>query len=138
MLDLADSALAPVPLLAALKHPLAAGGLAPERFASVRAGWKRRDLRGPRPAPGFAGLAAAALEPARTGRGCAALSIAWSLCLTPPRAALIERDRRAARRAASTAHAAAAERLAATDGERGPRGSGATTAGEAAAHSATS
>ena len=34
VLDLAASGLAPVPLLAALKHPLAAGGLAPRRFAT--------------------------------------------------------------------------------------------------------
>lgn len=51
--------LAPVPLLALLKHPLAAGGL-------DRADWltgirllERRALRGPRPAPGLAGLRAA-------------------------------------------------------------------------------
>src|SRR5438105_8669244 len=58
VLDLADSALAPVPLLAALKHPLAAGGLAPAVFRD----YARRlegAIRGPRPAPGFAGLRAA-------------------------------------------------------------------------------
>src|SRR6185312_8295655 len=61
VLDLADSALAPVPLLAALKHPLAAGGLAPEVF---RDSARRLEsaIRGPRPAPGFAGLRAA-LDP---------------------------------------------------------------------------
>src|SRR6185437_3940191 len=35
VLDLADSALAPVPLFAALKHPLAAGGLAPVAFRDL-------------------------------------------------------------------------------------------------------
>src|SRR6266853_4565 len=35
VLDLADHALAPVPLLAALKHPLAAGGLAPAAFRDL-------------------------------------------------------------------------------------------------------
>jgi ATP-dependent helicase/nuclease subunit B len=58
VLDLADSALAPVPLLAALKHPLAAGGLATAVFRD----YARRleaEIRGPRPAPGFAGLRAA-------------------------------------------------------------------------------
>src|SRR5215510_5234113 len=51
--------LAPIPLLAALKHPLAAGGL---EVAAFRA-WIRRfemaALRGPRPAPGIAGLKSA-------------------------------------------------------------------------------
>src|SRR5208282_5178166 len=58
VLDLADSALAPVPLLAALKHPLAAGGLAPAVFRDYA---RRLEgmIRGPRPAPGFAGLRAA-------------------------------------------------------------------------------
>ena len=50
---------APVPLLAALKHPLAAGGMAPAAWRrSVRA-MERAILRGPRPAPGFGGLRAA-------------------------------------------------------------------------------
>lgn len=47
---------APVPLLALLKHPLAAGGQAPATFRD----WVRRleiaCLRGPRPGQGFAGL----------------------------------------------------------------------------------
>ena len=47
---------APVPLLAALKHPLAAGGMAPAVWRrSVRA-LEQAILRGPRPAPGFVGL----------------------------------------------------------------------------------
>ena len=51
--------LAPLPLLAALKHPLAAGGLELGAFrAKVRA-LEMAVLRGPRPAPGFAGLRAA-------------------------------------------------------------------------------
>ena len=53
---------APVPLLAALKHPLAAGGEAPATWRrSVRA-MERATLRGPRPAPGFDGLRAALEE----------------------------------------------------------------------------
>lgn len=54
--DMVAEALAPVPLLAALKHPLAAAGLAP---ADLRAGVRRLErtlLRGPRPGPGVAGL----------------------------------------------------------------------------------
>ncbi|HYN38081.1 MAG TPA: double-strand break repair protein AddB, partial [Rhodospirillales bacterium] len=47
---------APVPLLAALQHPLAAGGRAPAAFrANVRA-LERLALRGLRPAPGIDGL----------------------------------------------------------------------------------
>ena len=50
---------APIPLLAALKHPLAAGGQAPATFRrSVRV-METTILRGPRPAPGFHGLQAA-------------------------------------------------------------------------------
>jgi len=58
VLDLAASELAPVPLLAALKHPLAAGGLAPEEFRELARRLEGR-IRGPRPAPGLAGLRAA-------------------------------------------------------------------------------
>jgi ATP-dependent helicase/nuclease subunit B len=50
--------LAPVPLLAALKHPLAAGGLAPEEFRELARRLEGR-IRGPRPAPGLAGLRSA-------------------------------------------------------------------------------
>ncbi len=52
-------ALAPIPLLAMLKHPLAAGGDQAAAFnADVRL-MDRLCLRGPRPAPGFDGLLAA-------------------------------------------------------------------------------
>ncbi len=58
VLDLAGSKLAPVPLLAALKHPLAAGGLDPAVFRH-RVRRLEKAILGPRPAPGFAGLRAA-------------------------------------------------------------------------------
>jgi ATP-dependent helicase/nuclease subunit B len=51
--------LAPVPLLALLKHPLALGG-GRAAFRRWTRRLDRRVLRGPRPAPGFAGLLAAA------------------------------------------------------------------------------
>ncbi len=51
--------LAPVPLLACLKHPLAAGGRRPVEFRSLARRLERQVLRGPRPEPGFAGLIAA-------------------------------------------------------------------------------
>ena len=58
VLDLAESRLAPVPLLAALKHPLAAGGLDPAVFRRLARRLEKAIL-GPRPGPGFAGLRAA-------------------------------------------------------------------------------
>jgi len=58
VLELAESRLAPVPLLAALKHPFAAGGLDPAVFRR-RARRLERAILGPRPAPGIAGLKAA-------------------------------------------------------------------------------
>ncbi|MFQ5972365.1 MAG: double-strand break repair protein AddB, partial [Alphaproteobacteria bacterium] len=51
----ADEA-APVPLLAALKHPLAAGGLTVGAFRARARALERVLLRGPRPAPGLDGL----------------------------------------------------------------------------------
>lgn len=47
---------APVPLLAALKHPLAAGGMDPAAFRDRVREAELAVLRGPRPLPGFAGL----------------------------------------------------------------------------------
>ena len=46
----------PVPLLAALKHPLAAGGLNPATFRKRVRDLELAILRGPRPTPGFLGL----------------------------------------------------------------------------------
>ena len=51
---------APIPLLSALKHPLAALGHAPGKFRAAAREFERLVLRGPRPARGFAGLRAAA------------------------------------------------------------------------------
>ncbi|HEX4113422.1 MAG TPA: double-strand break repair protein AddB [Stellaceae bacterium] len=56
LLDAAMAGLAPLPLLALLKHPLAAGGLPPEIFRARVRQLERRSLRGARPAPGVAGL----------------------------------------------------------------------------------
>ncbi len=49
---------APLPLLALLKHPLTALGLAPEQCRDHAKRLEMQVLRGPRPAPGFAGLRA--------------------------------------------------------------------------------
>jgi ATP-dependent helicase/nuclease subunit B len=51
--------LAPVPLLALLKHPLAACGLAPDALRRWARGLEEKVLRGPRPGPGIDGLRAA-------------------------------------------------------------------------------
>jgi ATP-dependent helicase/nuclease subunit B len=48
--------LAPVPLLALLKHPLAAAGLSTARCRDAARELERAGLRGPRPAPGLPGL----------------------------------------------------------------------------------
>ena len=57
--DCAVQGAAPVALLALLKHPLAAGGQAPGQFRRAVRTLERALLRGPRPAPGLAGLQAA-------------------------------------------------------------------------------
>ncbi len=127
VLDLADSALAPVALLAALKHPLAAGGLAPAVFRD----YARRleaAIRGPRPAPGFAGLRAAL-----AGRDAWLLGFVDRLerCLGGL-AELLDRDSVALVELAG-AHIRAAELLAATDSETGVARLWRDAAGEAAA-----
>jgi ATP-dependent helicase/nuclease subunit B len=55
----AAEALAPVPLLALLKHPLAGGGRPVAEFRALVRALERTALRGPRPGPGVAGLIAA-------------------------------------------------------------------------------
>lgn len=57
---LAASEMAPVPLLAVLKHPLCAGGWERGRWVTAARRLERAALRGPRPAPGLDGLRDAA------------------------------------------------------------------------------
>ncbi|WP_431271161.1 hypothetical protein [Dankookia sp. P2] len=57
---LAATELAPVPLLAVLKHPLCAGGWDRPRWAAAVRRLELATLRGARPAPGLEGLRAAA------------------------------------------------------------------------------
>ena len=119
---------APVPLLAALKHPLAAGGMAPGAWRrSVRA-LERAILRGPRPAAGFAGLRAALNggDPA-IGRWLARLEKAAS-----PFAAVMEGPNAALGNLVQ-AHVGFAEWLAASDDEDGPARLWSGEAGEQAA-----
>ncbi|MFI4947241.1 MAG: double-strand break repair protein AddB [Alphaproteobacteria bacterium] len=127
VLDLAGSALAPVPLLAALKHPLAAGGLAPAVFRD----FARRlegEVRGPRPAPGFVGLRAAL---AASDRPLFGFVERLDACLGEIAADLEEESVPLVDLVG--AHIAAAERLAATDKESGVARLWREAAGEAAA-----
>lgn len=127
ILELADSRLAPVPLLAALAHPLAAGGMAPARFRDL-ARRLEREIRGPRPAPGFSGLKAAlASAPAPVRRFAGTLDA----CLGPWLEALA--GEAVPLRRLAEAHIEAAERLAASDEESGGERLWRGPAGEAAA-----
>jgi len=111
-------ALAPVPLLAALKHPLAACGLAPSAFRWRVRRLERRILRGPRPAPGLEGLRAAidhAEGDALMRDTLARLDEAIGAFME------LAGARRQPLSALLAAHLAAAEALATTKGEPGAR-----------------
>jgi ATP-dependent helicase/nuclease subunit B len=113
VLELATSGLAPVPLLAALKHPLAAGGLAPAAFRDLTRTLEQAIL-GPRPAPGFTGLRDALAE---ADIKLARFADRLEACLGTLPDLLAAESAPLARLA--TAHIEAAERLAATDTETG-------------------
>ncbi len=127
VLELAAEDMAPVPLLACLKHPLAAGGLAQAAFRERVRRLERAALRGPRPEPGAAGLRAVLSDDedelrdlvARLERATAALAKAL-------RAAEVKFSVLVA------AHIAAAEALAASDREPGAAMLWREPAGEAA------
>jgi ATP-dependent helicase/nuclease subunit B len=122
--EAAMSDFAPRPLLAMLKHPLAACGLAPETLRRRVRVLERIVLRGPRPGPGLAGIRAAlALKSARTideaGEDMTdllrwlddlAVRVAGLTRLTPAGGALS---------ALSVRHAETAEALATTDDQAG-------------------
>lgn len=110
--------LAPVPLLALLKHPIAAAALPPAACREAARALERLVLRGPRPPPGLMGLRQAvgrARGPIQAR--CGAFLDRLELCLAPvldratatgPAPALVAPD------AALSALIEAAERLAAT------------------------
>lgn len=56
LMNMASEQFAPVPLLAASKHPLAAAGMEPAQWRRLTREFERETLRGLRPAPGIAGL----------------------------------------------------------------------------------
>jgi ATP-dependent helicase/nuclease subunit B len=127
VLDLAASELAPVPLLAALKHPLAAGGLAPEEFRELARRLEGK-IRGPRPAPGLAGLRAALGDKEPELRR---FVDRLELCLGELPALLAGREVSIVE--LGSAHIAAAERLAASREESGAARLWREAAGEIAA-----
>ena len=127
VLELADSRLAPVPLLAALKHPLAAGGLTPVAFRDL-ARQLEQAILGPRPAPGFAGLKAA-LNGANENLRRFVDRLQACLGALPE---LLAADAMPLSRLA-TSHIEAAERLAATATQTGGERLWHEDAGEAAA-----
>lgn len=128
LLEAVAQNLAPVPLLALLKHPLAACGAAPEQCRALARRLEIEALRGPRPGPGFAGLAAALGEQdGELGRFIAGLRAA----LAPLVDALAARETDLA--GVVAAQIAAAEALAQSDAEPGAARLWREPAGEAAA-----
>ena len=128
--DAVASDAAPIPLLAALKHPLAAGGMEPAQFRDRVREMELAILRGPRPAPGFRGLHArlARIEPE------SGLTL-WAGELSAMAAPLTDLMNRRQAQAAELldAHIAFAEALAASVDENGVERLWAGEAGESAA-----
>ena len=118
----------PVAFLAALKHPLAAGGVAPEDFRRAVRGVERAVLRGARPEPGLDGLGRAL---AAAGADKAANWLAAIAAAAQPFMALM--DARVSLKEIVQAHVSFAEWLAASATESGAERLWAGEAGEAAA-----
>ena len=120
--------LAPVALLALLKHPLAAAGMSPAACRDAARKLERAGLRGPKPPPGLTGLRARAEEAPHAARH---LLDAVEPCLEPllraTAAASIAPD------ALLAALVESAEALAATDDTAGPARLWAQEEGEALA-----
>jgi ATP-dependent helicase/nuclease subunit B len=125
-----DEALAPVPLLALLKHPLAAAGLSEAACRQAARALELACLRGPRPGAGLAGLRRA-LDRAGTPpeardllarlEACAEPALRMAAAVSAPPGAMV------------AALIDAAERLAATDAEAGTKRLWAAEEGEALA-----
>ncbi len=128
--QMAAEDLAPVPLLAALKHPLAAGGEEPVAFRRQVRRLEMAVLRGARPAPGLVGLRRA-LAAAKAGRDL----LPWFDGLVQrlkPLTTLMSPRRRALSDLAE-GHLQTVEALAATASESGAERLWVGEAGEAAA-----
>ena len=129
VLDAAAFELAPLPLLALGKHPLAAAGMRTAAFRDEMRRLERRLLRGPRPASGVEGLLAAL--PAGDEDGLRPVIERIGAAMAPLLAALAEPDSSLAGLLA--AHVAAAEALAATPETAGADALWREEAGETAA-----
>jgi len=110
--------LAPVPLLALLKHPLAAAGLDPAECRAGARALERACLRGPRPAPGLNGLRIALDKATPPQPRAADLLQRLEQCLAP--ALRMAASLEVAPAQALAALIEAAERLAATGEDSGP------------------
>ena len=126
---------APVPLLALLKHPLAAGGLDPGAFRAFARALETASLRGPRPAPGLDGIRAALADaPVKAAERNRLEGFVDRIAQrAAPFVDIVSRPG-AAFDAALTAHVQAAEALAASHEKSGADRLWAGDDGEAAAH----
>lgn len=123
---------APVPLLALLKHPLAACGLDVPAFRRAARALDRLCLRGPRPDPGLSGLAPVVAHAPQSERKVLTQWLArFSQSVTPLVAACAAHSMAIADLV--EAHLAAAESLAATPDESGAQRLWRGDAGQAAA-----
>ena len=127
---MAASAMAPLATLSALKHPLAAGGMAPGAFRQTVRLLEKAILRGPRPAPGFEGLRAA-LSTARGDTGDLETLIDGLADRLRPLLDALDGSRPLGELV--DIHIAAAESLAESDAESGPARLWLGDAGEALA-----
>ncbi len=139
-IDVIVESWAPLPVLALLKHPLAGAGMDPADLRSNARRLERAILRGPRPAPGIAGVRAAldalAADPKRRDPPPALYGLLDRLAaMSAPVAAFFAAQSSAAVDPAALLHAhlAFAEALAATPGLPGPARLWSADAGESAA-----
>ncbi len=115
--DMIADRCAPVPFLAALKHPLAGGGAEPSVFRALAREFEKAALRGPRPASGFAGLRAALRESKTCGAKSKKRLKAWLDGIEKPAKVFTKLMARkhAPLRDLLTAHVAFTENIAASD-----------------------
>jgi ATP-dependent helicase/nuclease subunit B len=138
--EAAEAGFAPVHLLALLKHPLAAGGIAPHEFRAHARVLDHLCLRGPAPDPGLGNIKSAIAQAESEARDDAvkkeiARVAQWFADLSEHLADLeaVMQVRELSISEAVRRHVAAAEALAATDSESGPDRLWHGDAGEAAA-----
>ncbi|MCZ6637209.1 MAG: double-strand break repair protein AddB, partial [Alphaproteobacteria bacterium] len=128
--DMVAEDFAPLPVLACLKHPLAAGAMEPARFRETVRALETRILRGPRPAPGVRGLShrieVAIGQADAEDRSLLQDLGRWADGLAAMMAPLIDAMGRPAAPLGDIvgAHIAAAEALSATDRESGGESDG--------------